>query len=44
MDNQAIKKLESDLWEAADLLRQATRISFRAPSPKVPVRQLRLQI
>ncbi len=27
MDNQAIKKLESDLWEAADLLRQGSKLT-----------------
>ncbi len=27
MDNKAIKKLESDLWEAADLLRQGSKLT-----------------
>ncbi len=27
MDNQAIKKMESDLWEAADLLRQGSKLT-----------------
>ena len=27
MDNKSIKKLESDLWEAADLLRQGSKLT-----------------
>ena len=27
MDNQAIKKLESDLWESADLLRAGSKLT-----------------
>ncbi len=27
MDNQAIKKLQADLWEAADLLRQGSKLT-----------------
>ena len=27
MDNQAIKKLEADLWESADLLRQGSKLT-----------------
>ena len=27
MDNKAIKKLETDLWEAADLLRQGSKLT-----------------
>ena len=27
MDNNSIKKLETDLWEAADLLRQGSKLT-----------------
>lgn len=27
MDNKSIKKLEADLWEAADLLRQGSKLT-----------------
>ena len=27
MDNKSIKKLETDLWEAADLLRQGSKLT-----------------
>ena len=28
MDNKSIKKLEADLWEAADLLRQGSKLTL----------------
>ena len=36
MDNNSIKKLETDLWEAADLLRQGSKLTSVYCIIKIP--------